>query len=147
MRLQFWPTLSHSPCIPPAILAARVCWDRADGHVPAQPSPAPCTLPAPKVPGRAPVTESSPGSCGHGGKGARSGQPWCPSARALLYQEVTATKYQGLFFLSKLPGCCFFSKHKSICAFPSDGCAATSASLRKKHLCVCFSREVGIAKK
>lgn len=66
----------------------------------------PCPLLSPSSQKR-PLTESSPGCFGHGGRSVCLGQPWCPSAPC-LYQRVTATKYQRLFFLSKRPACCFF---------------------------------------
>lgn len=76
----------------------------------------------------------------HSGWSAVMVWPSCPSVTAgltvlaCLYQKVTATKYPRLFFLSKLTACCFFSKHESICVFPSYGHTETSASFFKKHV-------------
>lgn len=148
VRLQFWPTPSPSARTPPAIPAARVV---GQSWWPGATMACPCPLHSPSSPeclAGPPLTESSPGSWGHKRRSACLGQPCCClSACAHLYQKVTDTKYQGLFFLSKFPACCFVSKPESICTSPSDGCVVTSVSLPKKHLCVCFSWEVRIAKK
>lgn len=109
------------------------CRDRADGQVPPQPAHVPGTLPAPKSAWQSTLwLWEQPWQLWTRREKSLLGVAQVPPACACLYQKVTATKYHSLFFLSKLPACCFFSKHESICAFPSYGHAATSASFWKK---------------
>lgn len=94
--------------------------DRADAQVWRQRAPCPLhTRSIPPMHSRAHSgsdSKTSTVSCGNSGWSTRAVRPSRPStaagltACARLYQQVTATRYQRLCFLSRLTACCFFLK-------------------------------------